>query len=371
MDITVYNDKFEVIFILDTYESLLWVDRYSKEGEFEIYTPVTEDIVNNLKPDNYITIKDSEHMMIIEDITIETDVEDGDHIKIVGRSLESILDRRIIWGEDHIQGNLQNSIRRLITNNIITPSITDRKISNFIFEDSTDTKVTELTYEGDYEGEDLLKIISDICTEKEIGFSILLDDQNRFVFKLYAGTDRSYAQDDLPWVVFRPDFDNVGKTNYNENHSNYKTVTLISGELDNSSYYTVEDTTATYVPESRTTPVKRVVGSGSGLLRKEIYTSATDVRQEDGMSDSEFYALLDSRGTETLKEHNIKKTFDGEYETKRMFIYKRDFFMGDIIQVANEYGMEAPSRITEFIYSQDSNGYKSYPTFTALDYPEE
>ncbi len=38
--------------------------------------------------------------------------------------------------------------------------------------------------------------------------------------------------------------------------------------------------------------------------------------------------------------------------------------MGDILQIANEYGKEAESRIIEIIYSQDPKGIRVYPTFS-------
>lgn len=364
MDITVYNENFQAVYILEAYESLLWTDRYFKEGEFEIYTPVTDDVTTFIKPNCYLSIPESEHMMIVEDITIETNIEEGNHIKIVGRSLESILDRRIVWGEVTISGNLQNEVKKLISNNITSPSDSARKIDNFIYEDTEDSGITSLTVEEQYEGKDLLEIISSICEDKEIGFKIVLNDNNQFVFSLYKGIDRSYEQDVLPWVVFRPDFENTLNTNYAEINSEYKTITLVKGT----------ETIKTEDDEGRSSSeevdVTRVIGTGSGLSRREIYTQATDVRREDDMSHSEFIALLDKKGNDALKEHNVKRTFDGEYETTRMFKYKRDFFMGDTLQVANEYGMEAPCRITEFIYSQDSGGKKSYPTFTALDYPD-
>ena len=43
---------------------------------------------------------------------------------------------------------------------------------------------------------------------------------------------------------------------------------------------------------------------------------------------------------------------------------------GDVVQVANEYGMEDAARVTEFIWSQSSSELKNYPTFKALDYEE-
>ena len=195
MNISVLNKDFQVIYVLDTYESLLWTDRYYKEGEFEIYTTVSKEITENLKPDFYLSIKDSEHIMIIENLEIEASVEDANKIKITGRSLESILDRRIIWGEQTLSGKLENVIRSLINTNIVNPSIADRAISNFIFEDSGDDSINTIDVNEQYEGQDLLEVISGLCEKNEIGFKVTLSDEDKFVFKLYKGTDRSYSQE--------------------------------------------------------------------------------------------------------------------------------------------------------------------------------
>ena len=352
MDINVLNQNFEWIAVIDTYESLLWTDRYNKPGEFEIYTPVTEKILSFISAGNYISINESDHLMIIEDITIESNVETGNHIKVVGRSLESILDRRIVWQQTTITGNLQNGIKQLISDNITNPSIADRTISNFIYEDSTDAKITALTMDNQYTGDNMLEIIQTLCDENDIGFKITLDDENRFVFKLYNGVDRSYRQETLPYVVFKPSFENIINSNYAEQNSVSKTITLVAGEGEGLSRVT------------------RTIGSGTGLLRKELYTDARDIQKEDGMSDETYYALLDKRGSEKLKENKVQKSFDGECETTRMYVYGRDFNMGDCVQVANEYGMESPTRVTEYIWNSSSSGTTSYPTFEALDYEE-
>lgn len=352
MEMWVLNPQFEKIALVDAYESLLWTDRYNKPGEFEIYTPVADYILQYAVVDNYLQIKESEHTMIIEDLTIESDVDTGNHIKIVGRSLESILDRRIVWDQTDISGNLQNGVKKLINESIISPSIADRRISNFVFEDSTDEAITSLTMENQYTGDSLLKIVEDLCELNEIGYKIILNDQNEFVFKLYKGIDRSYRQETLPYVVFKPSFENIINSNYSEKHSEAKTITLVAGEGEGSSRKT------------------RVVGEGTGFTRKEIYTDARDIRSEE-LTPAQYNAKLDERGNEKLKENKVKKTFDGECETTRMYVYGRDFFMGDCVQVANEYGMESPTRVVEYIWSSSATGTTSYPTFEALDYEEE
>ena len=192
MEMYVLNKSFEKIALIDAYESLLWTDRYNKPGEFEIYTPVADFALQYPVADNYLQIKESEHTMVIEDTTIESNVETGNHIKITGRSLESILDRRIVWAQTDISGNLQNGIKRLLNENIINPTIADRRIPNFIFEDSDDPEVTKLTMENQYTGDNLLDIIQTLCETKGL-IGIIINKLNTYVVLQLVGYAHSNA----------------------------------------------------------------------------------------------------------------------------------------------------------------------------------
>ena len=72
------------------------------------------------------------------------------------------------------------------------------------------------------------------------------------------------------------------------------------------------------------------------------------------------------RGEEKLAEVPISKAFDGSADTKQMFEYGIDFFIGDKVQIEDAYGHSAASIVTEFIISVDDSGYSAYPTFTAI-----
>ena len=113
MEPVILNPQFETIAVIDAYESLIWTDRYNTYGDFELYCPMDTALLPYLKQDNYFWQRDSEHTMIIEDITIDSDTEDGNHLVVTGRSLESILERRVVWRNTDLTGNLQNAIQKL------------------------------------------------------------------------------------------------------------------------------------------------------------------------------------------------------------------------------------------------------------------
>lgn len=95
MDIWVLDKTLEANDIVDTFNSLIWTDRYDEYGDFEIYTSVTDQALSLLQMDYYLQSRSSEHVMIIEEVLIDTDPENGNSVTITGRSLESLLSRRM------------------------------------------------------------------------------------------------------------------------------------------------------------------------------------------------------------------------------------------------------------------------------------
>lgn len=360
MDIMVLNQNFETIYLLDAYRSMIWTERYNEAGDFEIYTEVSGETLKYVEKDCYLSIKDSDRTMIVSDISIISDREIGNHIKITGNSLEKILDRRIVWGLRSLNTNLQNGIKTLLNENIISPSDSKRKISNFIFQSVSDSKITDIKIDKQYTGDNVYNIITDLCSTNNIGFKLLLDRSNQFVFSLYSGVDRSYDNTVNPYVIFSPSFENLVESNYYDTNLDLKNIALVAGEdSGNNRKY------LTYDPSSET-----------GLKRRELFVDARDIQSEyydennnkHVMTTEEYNNALRSRGKEKLDEYKAITAFEGEVEPYNSFEYKKDYFLGDIVQIENEYGFGGTARITEVVTSHnDESGYSIYPTFEMIE----
>lgn len=351
MFVYILDKNFENIGLVDVFKSIIWTDRYQEAGDFELACSPDPEIMNHAQIDYYAVNPESEHVMIIEGREVDTDAEDGNQFVVTGRSLESILERRIVWKQTTISGSLQNGIKQLLMDAFIEPEDPDRKIENFIFEESDDPAITELTLEAQYTGDNIYDIVKSLCAENEIGFRIFLDSENRFVFRLYKGVDRSYAQDANPYVVFSPGFDNIINSQYAETVRDYKNVAWVGGEGEGTSRKFAQS------------------GSASGVSRREVFVDARDVSSENengsAMTKAEYNAALQNRGTKELSARPWAKSFEGEVDATNGFVYGTDFYLGDMVQVANEYGMEGPSLVSEMVWAQDEEGYSCYPTFVA------
>lgn len=343
MELYILDSDLQVIDIVDTASSVIWIDRYYEPGDFEIYIRASAENIALFQKDGYIKRMDSDMVGIIERIAVNTDIESGNYLTVTGRDLKSILGRRIVWDQTNLSGNVETAMRQLIIQNVISPTIEARKINNVILAEPkgfTEKIIMQTT------GDNLLDKIIELCKANEIGWKVTLNSSNKFVIEFYKGTDRSYGQNIRPYVVFSPEFDNLIKTEVEEDLTELKNVALIAGEGEGTSRKT------------------QTIGTESGLNRRELYVDAKDISSNDGeISSAQYKQLLIDRGNEKLAEAVGSRVFSGEAETALTFVLNEDYFLGDIVAVANEYGVTGNARILEVIECEDDNGYNIIPTF--------
>lgn len=361
MDLMVLDETFNRIQLVDTFESLLWTERYAECGDFEIYTPINANLLElsriildkkRVGLDCYLTSREAEHNMIIETIEITTDSDLGPRLIMSGRSLESILDRRIVYPTLILDSKVQTAVKRLLTKNVIEPDDQNRVMPNIVFEETDDPEIDKITIKAQFTGDNLYEVLCNICEETGIGFMLTLKNK-KMVFKLYKGLDRSQSQTKNPRVIFSPKFENIVDSNFKESAQEYRNVAIVAGEERETGRVTVE------------------IGEFTGLKRKEIYVDARDLQSEDEegepIPEEEYLSDLKNRGQEKLLEYKYINTFEGQVEAVRQFIYGRDFFKGDVVQLMTEYGIGGKARIKEFIRSYDRTGYNVYPTFEMVE----
>lgn len=369
MEVWLLDKNLQSIKVIDVYKSFIWTDRYNEKGDFEIYIPINVVNFNDFQKEYYLWNSKSEHLMILESLNIESNIDEGVCLAITGQSLESILSRRVVWkktsfkatgeGENKVEPNLQNGIEKLLNDNIINPEMPARKINNFVFEASDDPRIKELTFEAQYFGEDLYSIIHKLCVEHEIGFKVTLNNNGQFVFKLYKGLNRSYEQTVNPYVIFSPKYDNLISSNYLDSVQTFKNVALVAGE-------TIDD------PENedetiRETYVVNTLSEITGISRREVYVDASgvsrDTGEEEKLTEAQYQAHLRQKGIDALIENSQIIAFEGEINDRIMYKYGQDYFLGDVVQIANEYGHEGQAYVSEFVMSHDQHGLSVYPTF--------
>ena len=340
----VMNSNFEKLAIIDDYSSFIWTTRYYDCGDFEICVDVSVENINLFQQGNYLIREDDENVGIVEKIMIQKN-EDGQELLIAsGRFLSSIIARRIISRQTQINAPVGNGIYSLLSNEIINPQNSARKVSNLVFK-SLITKTDNI--KAQYTGKNLLDVIEEICLTYGIGFKTVLDDNNQFIFTLFEGVDRSYDQSVNPYVVFSDEYDNLISSEYEENYQVMVTDVLVAGEgegLDRKMLWVTSN-------------------NERGLNRYEYFADRRDLQSNNGeISTSEYNTQMKEAGESCLTKYTT--AFTGTVYFNNIE-YRTDVNIGDICTIENaKWGIYVNSRLVEVIESVNEAGeYSIIPTF--------
>lgn len=80
-----------------------------------------------------------------------------------------------------------------------------------------------------------------------------------------------------------------------------------------------------------------------------------------------YSVYLLSCGYDKLSEYGTVVSFEGSVEPDVTFVYKQDYFLGDLVTVENEYGISRKARIVEVVETNDENGYNIEPKFEYIE----
>lgn len=370
-------------YIIDTYSNVIWAKRYNEVGDCELVISASKENFQKIKECRYISRNDDDMVCEIKKIELQTDEENGDQLIITGIDIKNILFQRIVMKQTNFNGLVEDYIRTLIKDAIINPTNSDRKISNFTLDDKvgfTDRISEQVTY--DNVGEK----IQELCKQYGWGYKIIIKNGN-FVFSLFKGEDRS------KYITFSHNYDNISTTDYSKDDSNVKNIALVAGEGEGVARITT------------------TIGSGKGINRYELYVDARDVsssidyselktsypngvekvignviyyqvngvniailtKNDDGevtdvqLCKNIYIENLKNTGYEKIAEYKSITSFSGEIITGLSYKYKKDYNLGDIVKIQNEYGMSINVRISETIENEDENGYKMEPTFENIE----
>lgn len=383
-ELYILDSNFNTLTFIDEYISLIWNERYNEAGDFELILPKSSPVIPYMAMNNYLWSADSDKLMIIENYKTQSDILSGDEILYSGRSLESILDRRIVWQQTTVSGKVQDVIRKLLNDSIIFQKkngnvwideyeTSDRRIENFRFEPNSDAKLAEITMpEAQFTGDNIYEVINTITKLYKVGYEIYLnpttrewiDEEtgehyqytaNQFIFKLYLGVDRSSKQTTVPQIEFSENNENLLSSLTTILGDTYRNVALIAGEGEGLSRRT------------------KTYGTETGLTRRELFVDARDISSNDGaISNDSYLKLLEERGKEKLKDYEVKKETDTDVDTNnQLYELGVDYMLGDVVENVDSFGIRSRSRITEITTSITPSEISMHPIFSVEEIVNE
>lgn len=368
-ELRILNTNFELEAIIDDYISLVWTDRYSTAGEFVLTLANTSENVKFLKTDYYVRTAKSKSLMIIE--TLDND-DDTDILKCTGYSLEATFDRRINTQAltaatgAIFSGSAYTYMKNLVSDAIVIPDppgAWKNYYDYFDFFAHGPELFGSPALVRSYASGSLYDELIAVAQLTGVGFKFQLYDIETFgtsqvpILRLdfYMGQDRSRDQTMNEWVVFAPELDNLVKVHNLDSVAGYKNVAYVLARQ----------------PGTVTTPVLKrynaptVTPQVASFNRRDILVDGTSINF-DSYSPTNYQSKLLELAYKTLQEHKRVQIIDGTI-VEGEFVYGRDYFLGDIVNLGIDEDTQQKVRITEHILSVDANGSKSYPTLTVYE----
>lgn len=359
MELLTLDDNHQAADLIENYGSLLWTERYSTSGDFQLITNDVETFINLLPLESMVTLRESTVPMMVEIHKIEKQPGAAPVLTITGRSFESVLERRVAvklavsggprvaWTEARAKESdaAYQAMRQILGDGARPPlpaqlpSISPNDALPMVDLVLPDDYSVATTTNYEIKPGNLYTIVMELLAANHHGLKAvrpLLGD-TKIGIEIYNGADLTNE------VVFDAKFDQFDSATYLLSYAgsaNWGYVFSSSGSQ------TVSKTTS---PEP------------FGLDRRLLYLDASS----DASADNP--VARRTRGLIELYKYNATALFDGQIAEQVAAGYNNDYFLGDIIRLDGEYGLSENVRVAEFIRSDDNTGSKAYPTFEVVD----
>lgn len=347
MDIYVFDKSFNLLGIIDSFESLIWDRQYYKTGSFKLHVTLPEsdneafEIINLLQKGNILMKDDSpEEAAYIEDLVL--DDEDSETMVVSGFFIDNFISERLIWGQQTYSGSIEEVMKQFVKMNAITPVDPKRIIPNLSL--SLNREINKIANEVNSYA-NLAEQVEELALKYDVGWRVLFDLENKkYVFDVYEGKDLTVNQTINPQAIFSMEYENILEQSFTDSNAGFKNMALIAGQGEGA--------------ERKLAVINNNV---SGFERRELFVDARDLSQEkeDGtpISETEYVSMLVSRGESKLAELQPIQTFESEISVLSNLIYKQDFDLGDKVTIQNNrWGITLNTRITSVkeVYEKNS-----------------
>lgn len=375
-EILILDALLRPIDVVDVFKSLIWSERYSAKGDFELVVEATPANKRRFAKNVKLFYTLSKRLMFVLTTTEKTDADDQKLLTVKGFEITDILATRLallysgggVVGTWLIAGKTPGDTMRYIFDQIcVEGSVSEDDIIPFISAGGVypPGNIVEPAglIEWEQKPDSVLKALTDLSDIWDLGFRLYKDPElSKLYFEVYSGSDRTTQQNILSPVIFSPDLDNFqNTTEFEDISASFNTVRVM---------YTYEET----------------VGEGEAAVTTE-YTISYVVRDDsveppegfdrrvkvllvssipDDVVDIEAF-LIQSALDELMKSRPIR-AFDGEVSQHSNYVYERDYFLGDIVETRSATGATSFMRVEEYIFVEDEQGVRSYPTLTTKAY---
>lgn len=355
MELTVLDSSFRRAKMVENWNSLVWTERYSQNGDFELISYNISEIMSllplggALDPPCVVAIRESPVPMLVENHKLEKPKNSAPRIVTTGRTFETVLDRRVTIravtsGVARAPWIIEATSAALAAYTAAKTIIVDGAATSLdiIPEINLLNGVSDAgaTQKYPVEPKELYGWLLETLALGKYGLksSIPVSASDvKITVQTYKGTDRRTQ------VVFDVTLDQFDEAQYLLSKLGYKN-TMITATTNG----------------METSNTGSAVG---GLARRVEYQ---DISSEVTLAaGTDLTNLTINKGKVALADLQPVSLFSGEIAAKQAAQYGVDYFLGDTVKLAGEYGLTQDVRIAEFVRTEDATGVKAFPTFEA------
>lgn len=348
MDIYILNSAYEKIVLLEKYDSFIWTERFVGHDEFELVVRDNPEMRNQMRRGYMFTHSETDRVCRISYRDIDSD---AGTIKVTGKAITDYFDSRALkpnvankleWRKNdspaNIIASLVNEICVVGTHLSpldIIPELYVANVANAAPVTKFSTSVTP----------NLTTIINDLCAYDDNGYAIeLVPTSPKLRFVVSSGTDQS-------GVIFSSTLDSLYEEKYFYRDEQYRNIAYVYGS---------DSATFEIVPRSG------VDSTISGIDRRVMLVDASDVDRTD-TGGVDYRDILRSRGRKALAEQSRINYYDGLVPAKAPYKYGVNYRLGDKVRMVDDNRRLQTARVTEYVFSSDSTGFKGYPTLSVSE----
>jgi hypothetical protein len=344
--------------------SVTWIERFRDAGEVTIVAPLSYRLHEQLTRGCFVSHVDTNEIMVIEDHEINDEPKKSGEVKITGRSLEVILNQRVIANNQ----NWPNPGYAISPYNLLA----DYSWNQIVFLINQHIVAANLI-----DTANALPYIEAITTAVPPAAAIESREIKRG--SLYERVLELLAIDNLGIKSVRP-----GRTDLIPNAN---TALIIHQGIDRSAkiglhYQTGDLVSADYLWSTKPMYdsiqatgrwLEVFIDSGnSGIDRRTMSFDVSDIDGQysdlpTGVDYNRVMQAMTARAREVLAAQKevalVKATVSSTASVAR---YRKDYDLGDIVSVTGDYAEGRKSRITEYVEVEDENGTTGYPTLDAV-----
>lgn len=357
------------------FTSFIWAERYNEPGDFSIEVKNDLRVLTALPPGTLISHTDTLQIMMVEEHRIKRSSEDELTATVSGRSIDSFMEFR---GTRYTLQPIINTF----TGNDFSEFLDDKPelVAKYIIElcmivggvvmDATDmlpntdilntmrfsSSTTQLTliprgYVSD--------AVRPLLNYVNAGIKVHRPWSGHSTMRWYIhdGLDytlaNSESRDSATLVTFAAAYKDLLDAEYFLSNRDYRNFVHVAGKT---AARAVSLNTLPSIPEGW--------ARRTGVMETTALSGSTPTRFET-------VGFIPSNGFETvgqryLRNHPLLKLLNATVAPTARPKYKIHYDIGDLVQVAGEFGISQAMRVTEHVVISDKEGVRGYPSLTVL-----